>query len=261
MSVPLAFLRADSIATATGASLGEVVAARIADSGKVTTLLDCLCATSTPAIYSPESSRPPLSHQALRGFVSQFSLPCSNDSQLGPNDRVMLVLETGPENALALLAIASYHTCAPVNANCTAAELRDDVQRLGAKAVVTTRAVEERLGLSSLRDNLGCQIIYVESRSSGPAGLFDMKLMGEDQSESSPSHSPSTPHTLSDISLVLHTSGTSGKKKVVRYSLGSLLVGTWSVVESWGLQTTDVNCQNFPSSSYSGESEKILQLT
>ena len=263
MSVPLSFLRADSIATGTqaGASLGEVIAARITDSGKVTTLLDCLCATSTPAIYSPDSSRPPLSHHDLRGFVSQFSLPCSNDRQLGPNDRVMLVLETGPENALALLAIASYHTCAPVNANCTAAELRDDAQRLGAKAVVTTRAVEERLNLSGLRHDLGCRIIYVESRSSGPAGLFDMKLMGENQSEPSPSSSPSTLHSLRDISLVLHTSGTSGKKKVVRYPLGSLLVGTWSVVESWGLQTTDVNCQHFLCSAYSSASDKILQLT
>ena len=211
MSFPLSFLRVNSITTATSASLGEVISAQIADSGKVTTLLDLLCETSTPEIYSPDSSRPPLSHHDLRGFVSQFSLPYSNDNQLGPNHRVMLVLEAGPENALALLAIASYHTCAPVNANCTAAELREDAQRLGAKAVVTIRALEERLGLSGLRDDLGCQIIYVESRSSGPAGLSEMTLMGGDQSECSLS-SPSTLHTLPDISLVLHTSGTSGKK-------------------------------------------------
>ena len=242
MSIPLAFLSTPPTVIGNRVSLGQIIAERLGNSGDVTTLLDCLCTRSTPVIFSPDTSRPPLSHLDLRDFVSQFSLPHSKNSRLGPNDRVVLVLETGPENALALLALACYHTCAPINANCTASELRDDVQRLRAKAIVTTQALEERLDLASLRDQLGCQIIYVEPRTSGPAGLFDTKLMDDKHIASYRSSPPSAPHTLSDISLVLHTSGTSGKKKVVRYSLQSLLVGTWSVVESWGLLPTDINC-------------------
>ena len=242
MSIPLTFLSAPPPAIGKRVSLGQIISERLGNFHKAKTLLDCLCTTSTPVIFSPDTSRPPLSHFDLRDFISHFSLPSSNNSRLGPNDRVVLVLETGPENALALLALASYHTCAPVNANCTASELRDDAQRLGAKAIVTTQTLEERLDLGRLRDQLGCQIIFVEPRTSGPAGLFDMKLMGSEHIMSYPSSPPSTPHILSDISLVLHTSGTSGKKKVVRYSLQSLLVGTWSVVESWGLLPTDINC-------------------
>jgi acyl-coenzyme A synthetase/AMP-(fatty) acid ligase len=155
----------------------------------------------------------------------------------------MVVLPTGPENALALLAIASYHTCAPVNASCTAAELLDDARRLNAKAIVTTRDSEDRLELRTLRNQLECDIIFVEPRTSGPCGLFDMKVMGEEIVEF-PNH-PSTLHGLDDQSLILHTSGTSGKKKVVPYTLLSLMVGTCAVVESWDLQPTDVNCEFF----------------
>ncbi|EEB86796.1 hypothetical protein MPER_16114, partial [Moniliophthora perniciosa FA553] len=61
-----------------------------------------------------------------------------------------------------------------------------------------------------------------------------------------PSHTPTHPHTLDDLSLVLHTSGTSGKKKVVPYTLRSLIVGTWAVVHSWDLQMTDVNMNMMP---------------
>jgi hypothetical protein len=38
-----------------------------------------------------------------------------------------------------------------------------------------------------------------------------------------------------------YISGTSGKKKVVPYSLLSLIVGTSCVIESWDLQEADVN--------------------
>ena len=241
MSIPLTFLSTSPTVTGKGVSLGQIIAERLGNSNKVSTLLDCLCPGSTPVIFSPDTSRPPLSHLGLHDFISHFSLPYSNNSRLGPNDRVVLVLETGPENALALLALASYHTCAPANANCTASELRDDVRRLKAKAIVTTQVLEERFDFAGLRDQLGCEIIYVEPRTSGPAGLFDMKLMGDKHIVSYRSTPPSAPHTLSDISLVLHTSGTSGKKKVVRYSLRSLLVGSWCVVESWGLLPTDIN--------------------
>jgi acyl-coenzyme A synthetase/AMP-(fatty) acid ligase len=156
----------------------------------------------------------------------------------------MVVLPTGPENALALLALASYHTCAPVNASCTAAELVDDAERLRAKAIVTTRESEKRLELLLLRDKLGCEIIYVESRSSGPAGLFNMSLLDTSEEISFDDQNPRKPsklHGLYDQSLVLHTSGTSGKKKVVPYTLRSLIVGTCAVALSWDLKPSDIN--------------------
>jgi len=153
----------------------------------------------------------------------------------------MMALPTGSENAIALLAVAAYHTCAPVNASCTAGELRDDAVRLRAKAVVTTRDAAERLDVRALKHEEGMEIIFVEPRHSGPAGLFDMTLL---DGEASQSRSPSQLHGLEHQSLVLHTSGTSGKKKVVPYSLRHMIIGTSCVVQSWDLRPESVNSKS-----------------
>ncbi|KAJ7367145.1 acetyl-CoA synthetase-like protein [Mycena albidolilacea] len=241
--IPLTFLRGLQFPNP-GYSLGDLLAETIVNS-RITTLLDCLPSTLSPALYSPDLSRRPLLHDTLRYFVQHFVLPHSaSHDPLGPNDRVMIVLPTGPENALALLCLASYHTCAPVNASCTAAELLDDARRLNAKAIVTTRDVEERLELRRLVAELGCEIIYIASRTSDPCGLFDMDTMDEALAQV-PSH-PTKLHGLSDQSLILHTSGTSGKKKVVPYSLLALIVGTSGVIESWDLQEYDINLNMMP---------------
>ncbi|KAJ7717143.1 acetyl-CoA synthetase-like protein [Mycena metata] len=243
MTIPLAFLRNISPPVAS-ASLGDSLAHSISQS-RVATLLECLPSTSAPAIHSPDPTRKALLHNEVSAFVRHFSLPHSPlRPPLGPNDRIMVVLPTGPENALALLSLANYHTCAPVNASCTAAELLDDARRLNAKAVVTTRDAEGRLELRALREALGCEVIFIDPRTSGSCGIFDMAVMGAEQMQvQSP---PSTPHRLIDQSLILHTSGTSGKKKVVPYTLLSLIVGTCAVVESWDLRPSDINLNMMP---------------
>ncbi len=152
MSIPLAFL-GDLPDPVKGTSLGDQLATEVADSGRVSTLLDCLCSTDAPALWSTDPSRPPLSHAALRRFVSGFALPTSGlHEHLGPNDRVMVVLPTSPENAVALLAVSTYHTCAPVNSSCTAGELKEDAARLRAKAIFTTPDATDRLELRRLRE-------------------------------------------------------------------------------------------------------------
>lgn len=227
MSIPLAFL-GDLSDPATGTSLGDQLARDVTDSGRVSTLLDCLCTTDAPALWSTDPSRPPLSHAALRRFVSGFALPTSGlHEHLGPNDRVMVVLPTSPENAVALLAVSTYHTCAPVNSSCTSGELKEDAARLRAKAIFTTADATDRLELRTLRDELRCEVIFLHPLADGPPGLFTVSIMTEgDGAEDwsvvqSPVRQPSRPHLLSDQSLVLHTSGTSGKKKASHFLIGS----------------------------------------
>ena len=248
MSVPLSFTRALPPPPA-GASLGDLLAAHVTDASppRVFTLLDCLPTTDLPAIHSPDQTRPALTHAAVHKFVAGFALPyAASRGPLGVNDRIMVALPTGPENALALLALAAYHTVAPVNASCTAAELLDDAERLRATCVFATRDSEERLGLQRLRDELGCEIVFLEPRAHGPAGLFDMSLLDGSEEMSYDDAHPPAPGRLAglrDQALILHTSGTSGKKKVVPYSLRSLIVGTCAVALSWDLQPADVNSE------------------
>lgn len=230
---------------APGVSLGDHLAAIITDSGRYRTLIDLLPSTNDRAIISPDFARPPLTHAMLRHFVETFSLPTTGRSApLKPNDRIMLALPTGPENALALLAVASYFNCAPVNASCTAEELRDDALRLDARAVVSTREATERLGLDVLYYEHGLEIYFVEPRPSGPAGLFDIVTLGNEIPGSR--SSPGKPNEMHNQSLVLHTSGTSGKKKVVPYTLRHLVVGTACVIHSWQLDPGHVNMNMMP---------------
>jgi acyl-CoA synthetase (AMP-forming)/AMP-acid ligase II len=249
--IPLQFLYSLP-APPKGSSLGDLIAHTVTDNGRVSTLLDCIPSTDSPAIFTPDTTQPPLTHRALRAFIAAFCLPCSpSRTPLGPNDRVMVVLPTSPENATALLSLAAYHTTAPVNASCTAAELREDAERLGARAVFATRDAEDRLELRALQAELGLEVVYMEARV-GETGLFDMSLLDETDESTLGGHealgTPSALHTLGDYSLVLHTSGTSGKKKVVPYTLRSLIVGTCAVIISWDLRHEDVNSESGSSS-------------
>ncbi|KAI0360304.1 acetyl-CoA synthetase-like protein [Trametes cingulata] len=252
MSVPLEFLN-DLPPPPAGQSLGDQIAEVVTDNGRVSTLLDCLATTDRPALYSPDMTRPPLTHAMLHDFVKNFALPTSGlHERIGPNDRVMIVLPTGAENAVAIMSIASYHTGAPVNFNCTAGELAEDAHRLKAKAVVTTKDAANRLELRKLRKELGAEIIFVHMRTLGAAGLFDMSVMTDSENEEEWDQiiyefpPPSKLHGLDDQSLVLHTSGTSGKKKVVPYNLRCLIVGTCCVAKSWDLSVDDVNMNMMP---------------
>jgi len=237
MSVPLSFIY-PLLSSALPTSLGQYLNDRLTETEDIRTFFDCLCSSSHPAVHSPHPDRPPLSHIELRSFISKFSLPTRNP--LGPKDRVALALPTGPENAVALLALLTYHVCAPVNVNCTATELQEDVRRLNARVVIAMNDDKERLCLDHLEEQTGCEIIFITSRTFGPAGLFDISPM---DSVAIPRLPGAQPHGLDDYSLLLHTSGTSGTKKVVPYTLRTLIVGASCVIHSWDLQETDINCE------------------
>jgi len=132
-----------------------------------------------------------------------------------------------------------------MNASCTAQELLDDGRRLQIKAVVTTADIAHQLELDHLRQELGCEIIYLTPRESGPAGLFELSAAYQQEWElvSHQEVPPAKLHGLNDYSLILHTSGTSGKKKVVPYTLRSLIIGTLAVITSWQLREDDVDSE------------------
>ena len=46
--------------------------------------------------------------------------------------------------------------------------------------------------------------------------------------------------------LVLHTSGTSGKKKIVPYTLRTIVVGSACITKSWMLTADDINLNMMP---------------
>ena len=97
MDTPFNFLAALPT-PAHGLSLGEQLAQTISQRPHLNSLLACLPFTAQPAIVSTSLSRPPLTHAQLRDAVANFRLPSSSpNTRLGRNDRVAVVLPTGPE--------------------------------------------------------------------------------------------------------------------------------------------------------------------
>ena len=97
MSIPFRFL-ATLPPPASGLSLGEQLAQAVERRPRFDSLLACLPSTAQPAILSTSLSRPPLTHAQLRQAVANFRLPSSSSNvRLGRNDRVAVLLPTGPE--------------------------------------------------------------------------------------------------------------------------------------------------------------------
>ena len=106
MDTPYDFLPALP-APAEGLSLGEQLAQAIAERPWIDSLLACLPSSTQPAILSTSQSRPPLTHTQLRDTVANFRLPSSSpNARLGPNDRIAIVLPTGPEVCCPHLLVA-----------------------------------------------------------------------------------------------------------------------------------------------------------
>ena len=98
-------------------------------------LLESGAATAT-AISAPGGA--PLSYERLRALVAETVTALSAQG-IGPNDRVAIVLDNGPEMAAAFLSIGTAATAAPLNPSYRAEEFEFYLTDLRAKLLVVAR--------------------------------------------------------------------------------------------------------------------------
>jgi acyl-CoA synthetase (AMP-forming)/AMP-acid ligase II/acyl carrier protein len=161
-------------------------------------------APESVAILAP--GRAPLTYGRLRRQVRDV-VSYLNGLGIGRNDRVAIVLPNGPEMAVAFLSVASGATSAPLNPTYRASEFDFYLSDLHAKALVVLAGMDSP-AIQIARDR-GITVIDLMPLKDGPAGLFDLSgtrqrltaLTGFAQPE--------------DIALVLHTSGTTSRPKIV----------------------------------------------
>jgi acyl-CoA synthetase (AMP-forming)/AMP-acid ligase II/thioesterase domain-containing protein len=184
-----------------------------------------------PALLAP--GRPELSHAELHALITRTAAGLQA-SGIGRSSRVALVIENGPEAATAFLAIASAAAVAPLNPAYSASELAFYLEDLRAEAVVVSTTVS-----SPVRDvaaECGLKIIELVVDPSTPAGTF--KLSGLE-----PGDSPPLPPDESDIALLLHTSGTTSRPKLVPLTHGQLSTSARNVAATLELGPED-RCLN-----------------
>jgi acyl-CoA synthetase (AMP-forming)/AMP-acid ligase II len=218
------------------ASLG-LLAPRVSRQGdallSIRTLLDTGSAAA-PAIGAP--GLPWLDYAGLRRLADE-TVAELNRRGIGRDDRVAIVLPNGPEMATAFLAVACGATAAPLNPAYRADEFEFYLSDLRPKAILLragedgpARAVAERLGVPVLELHA--------AEAGAAAGLFTLR--GAER-EAAPARGG--PSAAEDVALVLHTSGTTARPKIVPLSNANLAASARHIAASLDLTPADL-CLN-----------------
>ena len=153
---------------------------------------------------------------------------------IGRHDRVAVVLPNGPEMAVAFLTVAASATCAPLNPAYGTEELGRYFADLRPRALITQAGVNSparRVALSR-----GVPVIELSSALDAEAGLFT--LTGAQRSAVS-----DEPVNASDVALLLLTSGTTSRPKIVPQTHANICASAYSSVAALALRETD-RCLN-----------------
>jgi acyl-coenzyme A synthetase/AMP-(fatty) acid ligase len=133
--------------------------------------------------------------------------------------------------AVAVFAFANRYTIVPMASNTVPEQLHMDIEQVQADAVVALENDIEKLEL----DN-GARPVF------GLEQLEDLtfRIVSEKHTSSTSSLAP---NVGDDIAIILFTSGTSGKKKLVPITTFNLIAGTIATIESVELSEKDT-CLN-----------------
>ncbi len=184
------------------------------------------------AIAAPE--RLPLKYKGLCDHVINMA-NILKQMGIGPNDRVAIVLPNGPEMVTAFLVISMGATSAPLNPGYHTNEFEFYLSDLNAKALLT------QSGLGSpavdIAKKQGIPVIEISPVLESEAGIF--KIDGKVPSPSAERRSAKA----GDVALVLHTSGTTSRPKIVPLTHTNILTSARNVRSALGLVQSDL-CLN-----------------
>lgn len=185
-----------------------------------------------PAILAP--ARKPLGREQLASLVAENAGKLRR-AGLGPRDRLAIVLPNGPEMATALLTAMAAGATAPLNPAYSRDEFDFYLRDLEARALLIRTDMSGPARDSASRS--GIPIVELGSEASSEAGSFGLTcpVIGPPVAEGPPGPD--------DIALLLHTSGTTSRPKLVPLTRSNLLCSAGNVAESLRLSPAD-RCLN-----------------
>ncbi|MBP0482930.1 AMP-binding protein [Sagittula salina] len=164
--------------------------------------------------------------------LSKYVRKTLRGAGVGATDRVAIVLPNGPEMAAAFVTVAQSATTAPLNPAYKEDEFSFYLDDLKARAIIVeagydgpARAAAERFGL-----------IVIELTATEPAGTFTLATEGSDPA-------PDADPTADDIALILHTSGTTSRPKIVPLLQSNVAASAENIRASLALTAED-RCLN-----------------
>jgi len=197
---------------------------------KHTVLRDVLAFGADDSIAIAAPSSKPMTFKRLRQQIEETAKALSAFGA-GSNDRVAIVLPNGPEMAAAFLSVASHAASAPLNPSYKAEEFEFYLSDLGAKLLIvdagsTSPSIE-------VAKKLGVKVVSLTPDPERGAGSFI--LAGEE----SKAPAPREPATGDNIALVLHTSGTTSRPKIVPLRQRNLCASAWNISQTLRLTASD----------------------
>jgi acyl-CoA synthetase (AMP-forming)/AMP-acid ligase II len=175
----------------------------------MTTLHQLLQAGAARANALRASEAAPLSYEALRALIAD-TVAALNAHGIGRNDRVATVLDNGPHAASAFLALASGATAAPLNPSYRADELEFYMSDLGAKLLlIEAGKASPALAVAA---KLGVPVARLRLDPARGAGFFELQFEAADIPQPAAAGGFAQ---ADDVALVLHTSGTTSRPKIV----------------------------------------------
>jgi acyl-CoA synthetase (AMP-forming)/AMP-acid ligase II len=206
-------------------------------SGETTSIAKLLerGAADASAIGAPDGVRP-LRYRELAALAER-TVDALNRLGIGRDDRVAIVVPNGPEAATAFVCIAAGATTAPLNPGYRAEELEFYLADLRAKAVVAEAGVESPV--RAVARKLSIPMIELEAHREQGAGAFTLRAT--DPMVGAPARGGFG--EAGDTALVLHTSGTTARPKIVPLLQRHVLASARHIVETLSLTPDDV-CLN-----------------
>lgn len=197
-------------------------------------------ADDQPAIGMPESEaggRAPMTYGDLKALIQSVQ-EALNGFGVGRNDRVAIVLPNSPEMAASFVAVACSATTAPLNPAYGREEFDFYLDDLSAKALIVQEGDETPAIEAAQAANV--PILRLVPDESGPVGSFSLLAESATDFASPAAGGFAAP---ADIALVLHTSGTTSRPKIVPLSHENVTASARNIGATLAL-TPDDRCLN-----------------
>ena len=180
------------------------------------------------AITSSDGNK--IKYSDLKKHVFNISGQLSNKGILN-SDRAVIVLPNGPEMATSFLAVSSYMSAAPLNPSYKLNEYEFYLKDLMPKIVIVEK--DSTNPVVKAAERLGIEVCEIKKIAGAPIGIFNLN-----DKSSSFQLSKET-----DEALVLHTSGTTSRPKVVPLTNKNIYSSSINISNTLKLNSED-HCYN-----------------
>jgi acyl-CoA synthetase (AMP-forming)/AMP-acid ligase II len=185
-----------------------------------------------PALGAP--GRDWMDYDALRTLAGEVA-GTLHAAGVGRGDRVAIVLPNGPEMAAAFVSVAQVATTCPLNPAYKQEEFAFYLEDLKAKAIIVMEGEDGPAFAAA--EGLGLNVIRLVPETAGPAGAFSLRAQRTAGTADTAAPGPD------DVALILHTSGTTSRPKIVPLLQSNLAASARNIGTSLNLTARD-RCLN-----------------